>query len=179
MRKALLVLAICSLAAPAWAGGAFSLFGTWSQTTEESEAIGAGVRLSYGSDHIKGDLTWTWLPVANDVDTTIGFDDDLQIIPTDLGVRYIINPKGTVSFYFGGGITYFWANLSNGWISDEWGAHGMGGFNFGKGRAQLFVEGTYRWADGKVSFTQDPNTTVRGDLTYGGLGINVGVFWRW
>ena len=60
MRKALLILGICIVAAPAWAGGGFSLFGSYAQLSDDAEGIGFGARLSVGGDRWIGDLTWTW-----------------------------------------------------------------------------------------------------------------------
>ena len=51
MRKAFLVLGICILAVPAWAGGGYSLFGTWSEINEDASAPGAGMRVSIGGKH--------------------------------------------------------------------------------------------------------------------------------
>ena len=48
MRKALLVLGICILAVPAWAGGGFSLFGSYAQLSDDSEGLGAGGRFTFG-----------------------------------------------------------------------------------------------------------------------------------
>ena len=59
MRKALLVLAICSLAAPAFAGGGYSLFGSYGAVDNHEWALGAGMRLTVGGEHWVGDLTWT------------------------------------------------------------------------------------------------------------------------
>ena len=48
MRKALLVLGICILATPAWAGGGYSLFGSYGSVDNLDFAVGAGMRLTVG-----------------------------------------------------------------------------------------------------------------------------------
>ena len=60
MRKALLVLGICILAAPAWAGGGFSLFGSYAELSEDAESFGVGGRLTFGGHNWVGDLSGTF-----------------------------------------------------------------------------------------------------------------------
>jgi len=52
MRKALLVLGICILATPAWAGGGYSLFGSYGSVDNHEFAVGAGMRLTLGGDEL-------------------------------------------------------------------------------------------------------------------------------
>ncbi len=177
MRKVVLVLGICLLAAPAWAGGAYSLFGSYAQITDDAEAPGAGVRFTLGSGHWAGDLTFTWYSKEDGVPTIAGVSDDLQVIPTDLGVRFFTNPSGGFNLYFGGGLTYFWTNLNDGSISDELGLHGLVGFTAGKSRTKFFAEANYRYAESEVSYRISPDLAVGGDLEIGGFGVNAGVVW--
>jgi hypothetical protein len=83
MRKSLLVLVGCLVlfAAPAWAGGAFSLFGTYGEVTESNRAFGARARHSLGGQSVMLDLTGTRFPGLS----AGAFDDDMQVIPFDLG----------------------------------------------------------------------------------------------
>ena len=64
MRKAVLVLVGCLVlcAAPAWAGGEFSLFGTYGEVTESNRSFGFGARISAGGESVMVDLTGTWFP---------------------------------------------------------------------------------------------------------------------
>src|SRR5512136_2537094 len=104
MRKSTLVLVGCLvlLAAPAWAGGAFSLFGTYGEVTESNRALGAGARLSLGGEWVLVDLTGTWFPGVS----AGAFDDDLQVEPLDLGLRLVFSPDSELRPYFGAGVTY-------------------------------------------------------------------------
>ena len=177
MRKALLVLVVCALASPAWAGGGFSLFGAWSEVTDDSQSFGGGARLSIGGERWVGDLTWTWLQSQSDVDIIAGIEDKIQVIPTDLGIRYLFNTSGAVKPYAGGGVTWFYNSLTNGSASNDPGLYGMIGFNFGKGRAAFFVEGIYRYAQSDIKYVITPNDVITGELDVGGFGVNFGVAW--
>jgi len=176
MRKALLVFVICMLAAPAWAGGGFSLFASYSELTEDVSATGFGLRATFGSEHVVGDLTWTWFPSNDDVDTVAGYQDNLQVIPTDLGVRFLFNTSGSFIPYIGAGGTFFYANLNDGNIDNTVGYYGLLGFNAGGGKAKIFAEVIYRY--GKADFSYRHATDpIQGELELGGGGVNAGVIW--
>ncbi len=177
MRKALLVLGICILAVPAWAGGGFSLFGTWTEINEDASAPGAGVRISVGGQHWVGDLTWTWLEGQDDVSTIPGFEDSIQIIPTDLGVRYLFNTQGSFKPYLGAGATFFYVNLNRGDADNPIGGYGILGFTLGQSRARFFAEATYRVGTADVTYQISPVATVTGSMDVGGWGANAGVIW--
>jgi hypothetical protein len=177
MRKTLLVLAICILAVPAWAGGGFSLFGTWTEINEDASAPGAGMRASVGGQHWVGDLTWTWLEGQDGVSTIAGFEDSVQIIPTDLGVRYLFNTQGSFKPYIGAGATFFWVNLNDGDADHAWGGYGILGFSLGKSRARFFAEATYRYGSTDVTYLVTPVESVTGSMDLGGFGVNAGVIW--
>lgn len=177
MRKALFVLGICILATPAFAGGGFSLFGAYSQVNADEFAPGAGVRLSIGGDRWVGDLTWTWFENKDGVDTIAGYNDDLQVIPTDLGLRYLFNSQGKFDPYVGAGFTFFYTNLNDGSADNAFGGYAMIGFNIGKGRTKFFAEAFYRWGRSDVSYHVTPNDQITGKMDVGGLGFNLGVAW--
>lgn len=174
MRKALLVLGICILAAPAWAGGGFSLFGSYAQVSEDAEALGAGVRLTVGGERWVGDLTWTWYPTEDGVETIPGFEDRLQVVPTDLGFRYMFNSSGSMAPYIGGGGTFFYTNLNDGDIDKAFGAYGLLGFNLGQGPARFFAEAIYRYGRSDVTYRRG-GQEFTGRMDVGGFGLNAGV----
>jgi hypothetical protein len=178
MRKALLVLGICILAVPAWAGGGFSLFGSYAQLSDDSEALGAGGRFTFGGQNWVGDLSWTWYPSKSDVDTIAGRTDKLQVIPTDLGVRYLFNTSGSFRPYVGGGGTFFYNNLNDGNIDNAFGFYGLLGFNFGNHTTKFFLEGIYRFGEADVTYAHPSNPT-RGKMDVGGFGVNAGVIWTY
>ena len=177
MRKALLVLGICILAVPAWAGGGYSLFGAWTEINEDASAPGAGMRLSVGGQNWVGDLTWTWLQQQDGVSTIAGFEDSLQVIPTDLGVRYLFNTQGSFKPYIGAGGTFFYVNLNDGSVDNTFGGYAMLGFSLGQSRTKFFAEAIYRYGKSDVTYYLTPVSTVTGSMDVGGFGVNVGVAW--
>jgi len=177
MRKALLVLGICILAVPAWAGGGYSLFGTWTEINEDASAPGAGMRVSIGGQNWVGDLTWTWLQGQDDVSTITGYQDTVQVIPTDLGVRYLFDTQGSFKPYIGVGATFFWVNLNDGDADNAWGGYGILGFSLGESRTRFFAEATYRFGSSDVTYNMTPVSVVTGSMDVGGFGVNAGVVW--
>jgi hypothetical protein len=173
MRKALLVIGICVLAAPAWAGGGFSLFGAYSEVNDDASAPGAGVRLSVGGENWLGDLTWTWFENQDDVVTIAGIEDGIQVVPTDLGVRYLFDSRGSAKLYVGAGVTFFYVNLDDGNVDNAIGGYAMAGFNFGHGRTMFFAEAIYRYGSTDVSY--GAADSISGSMDVGGFGANVGV----
>jgi len=176
MRKALLVLGICILAAPAWAGGGFSLFASYSELSDDASSLGAGLRVTVGGEHWVGDLTWTWFPSVDNVDTIAGFEDTLQVIPTDLGVRYLFNSSGSFIPYVGAGGTFFYTNLNDGNADNTFGYYAMLGLNLGQNTVKFFAEVIYRYGQADVAY-RDPIEPIRGELDVGGIGIDAGVIW--
>jgi hypothetical protein len=177
MRKALLVLGICILATPAWAGGGFSLFGSYGSVDNHEWAAGAGARWTFGGERWVGDLTWTWYQEVSGVGTIAGFDDNIQVIPTELGIRLLMNPKGSVIPYLGGGLTFFYVNLNDGSASNTIGGYAIFGINFGGKKTKFFAEGLYRYAKSDVSYRYAGDERWTGEMDVGGFAANVGVIW--
>lgn len=180
MRKTVLILGICCfLAAPAWAGGGFSLFGSYSEVSDEGQSFGAGARVSLGGARWVGDLTWTWYERADDilVLTDPLIRDDLQVIPTDLGVRYIIPTQGSFQPYIGGGFTFFYVNLNQGRAENALGGYILAGFNLGKSGTKFFGEVLYRMGESDVTYAADPNNVIYEKVDVGGIGVNLGIVW--
>jgi hypothetical protein len=177
MRKALLVLGICILATPAFAGGGYSLFGSYGSVDNHEFAVGAGMRLTLGGERWMGDLTWTWYQNVSGVGTIAGFDDNLQVIPTELGIRLLMNPKGKVIPYLGAGLTFFYVNLNDGKASNPVGGYAMFGINFGGKRAKFFAEGLYRYGQSDVSYPRAGDQRWTGTMDVGGFAVNAGVAW--
>lgn len=176
MRKTVLVLVGCLAltAAPAWAGGAFSLFGTYGQVNDHNNSLGAGARLSLGGESIRVDLTGTWYPRVNGIvvqdrgDTIYG---GIQIIPFDLGLRWVFARGSELRPYVGAGASYVFINLNSGDADDETGFYGLAGLQImGWGSGGLFVEGTYRWFDGNLNIGG-----VEYEESIGGLSGSIGV----
>ncbi len=175
MRKTVLVLVGCLalMAAPAWAGGAFSLFGTYGQVNDNNNSYGAGARLTLGGESFVVDLTGTWYPKVNGIvvdDPGVTIFDGIQMIPFDLGIRYVFAKGSGLRPYIGAGGSYALINVSGADVDDEFGYYGLAGLHYGTGGGGLFVEVQYRWLDSEIS---------SGGVTYeesiGGLAGTVGV----
>lgn len=177
MRKVVLVLGICLLAAPVWAGGGFALFGSYAQISEDAEAPGAGARFSLGSERWVGDLTWTWYQSQEDVNTILDIEDRIQVIPTDLGIRYLFKTSGSLKPYFGAGATFFWLNLNHGNADNALGGYAILGLNFGHGKTRFFAEAIYRIGSTDASYRINPDDNLTGSMDVGGIGINLGIAW--
>ena len=176
MRKALLVLGICVLAAPAWAGGGYSLFGTYGSVDNHEFALGIGARVTVGGDNIVGDFTATWYQKVSGVGTIDGRDDSMQLIPVEAGIRFILNPKGSVIPYLGGGLSFFYVNLNDGNASNPVGAYAIFGINFGGKRTKFMAEALYRYGKADVSYSGSGDQ-VEASMDVGGFAANVGIMW--
>jgi hypothetical protein len=163
---------------PAWAGGGFSLFGSYGEITKEDRSIGAGARLSLGGESLVFDLTATYLPQQS---TTIfreggaPVSDDLRITPLEIGGRYIFSAGSDFRLYLGLGGSYFLVDLGGGNSDNEFGFYGLGGFVFGaNANLQFFAEVLYR----QTEITVDYGHLGRADVDVGGLGLNAGLTFR-
>ena len=179
MRRIFLVLGCCCLlASPAWAGGGFSIFGSYSEITENDRGIGAGGRLSLGGESLVFDLTATWLPQASTTIIREGgapVSDDIGITPLEIGGRYIFSAGNDFRLYLGVGVSYFLVDLTGGQTENEFGFYGLAGFVFGaNAKVQLFGELLYRQAEVQVSYGDEGVA----DVTIGGAGVNFGVTFR-
>jgi len=135
------------------------------------------MRVSVGGQNWVGDLTWTWLQSQDDVNTIAGFEDKLQVIPTDLGIRYLFNTQGSLKPYLGAGGTFFYVNPNAGDADNTFGGYAVLGFSLGQSRARFFAEAIYRFGSTDVTYSSNPIDTVTGSMDVGGFGVNAGVVW--
>jgi hypothetical protein len=178
MRKTVLVLVGCLAlsAAPVWADGAFHLFGSYGEVNQYTRGFGFGARGSFGGDHVWVDLTATWFPSRSG--TLFKYDsnpvrDQIEIIPIDLGLRWIFGSDPSLRPYIGAGATYMMVNLSSGDADDEVGFYGMAGLIFQTGaRTGLYAEAIYRVVD--TPFTYEG---VEYDEKFGGFAGTFGILW--
>jgi hypothetical protein len=176
MRRTVLVVACLTLlAAPAWAGGGFHLFGTYGEINDWSNTAGFGARLSVGGERWIFDLTATWFPERStkigEADGWSGYDD-LQILPIEAGVRYVFAPKSHWRPYLGAGVSYFVLDLNQGRVDDEVGYYGMLGLLWHGDRGfGLYGEVLYRQAD--VTYTLDEGLDIKDKV--GGFAGSFGV----
>ena len=180
MRKTVLVLVGCLvlMTGPAWAGGAFSLFGTYGQINEYNGSLGAGARLSFGGERLMADVTATWFPSHNGVvakNGSVEVFDSLQILPLEIGARWMFSPGSELRPYVGAGASYMLVNLSQGDADDEWGYYLMGGFGiFMWDEAGCFYfEALYRKADATLQYG-----STSYDRSLGGFAGSIGFMWN-
>jgi hypothetical protein len=177
MRRTVLVVACLTLmAAPAWAGGGFHLFGTYGEVNEWTEAGGFGARLSVGGEKLVADLTATWFPETHGKIGCHGdekYYDHIQIAPVEVGLRYVFSPGKIWRPYIGGGVSFIVADINVGSVDDDAGYYGLLGLlRHGSGTMGFYGEVVYRQAElsyqlaGGVNFDED----------VGGLAAAVGVF---
>ncbi len=179
MRKTVLVFVGCLIlmTGPAWAGGAFSLFGTYGETNDFNSSFGFGARVSFGGERLMGDFTATWFPSSNGVvakNGSVNISDSLQVIPLDIGARWMFSPGSEFRPYVGAGASYTLVNLGQGTADDEWGYYGMAGFAIFlfDGNGGFYLEGIYRNTAvtlnyGSSSFDED----------LGGFALSAGFMW--
>ena len=182
MRRILIVTAVvCLLSTSAWAGG-FALFGSYWETSDADEAIGGGGRLSFGQG-LSVDLGFTYYRETDGPSLEgRGEDYDLQVMPFDLGVRYLFDLDGIFDPYLGAGVSYFIIDAESVRTDDELGYYGQVGFELTLHRnMNLMVEVMYREADATLSWhgaSTLPEAVDRIDDGIGGFAANVGVLWR-
>jgi hypothetical protein len=176
MRRIVLVLGLCTLlAGSAWAGGGLHLFGTYGELNEFEKSGGAGGRISVGGEKLVVDLTMTWFPersggVVDSGGATIF--DELQIVPIEVGLRYVFAPGKELRPYLGAGVSWFVVDLNTGSVDDEAGYYGLAGLVWGDGVGlDLFGEVIYR----EATVTADYGFAGDFDIDVGGLAAAVGV----
>jgi hypothetical protein len=180
MRKTVFVLVGCLVlvTGPAWADGAFSLFGTYGQINDYTSSFGAGARFSIGGERLMGDLTATWFPSHNGVvarDGGMDVYDSLQVIPLELGIRWMFSPGSELRPYVGAGASFMLVSLSSGDADDEWGWYAMGGFAvfLWDDAGGFYLEAVYREADATLQYG-----SIAYEKSLGGLAGTAGFMWR-
>jgi len=179
MRRIILVLGCCCLlTAPAWAGGGFSVFGAYSEITENDRSPGVGARFTFGGESLVLDLTATWLPYRSTAvfrEAGSPVTDELRITPLEIGGRYIFSAGKDFRLYLGLGGSYFLVDVSGGKADDKLGFYALGGFIFGaNARVSFFGEVTYRQADHDIDYGE----LGKSDVTLGGAGVNAGLTFK-
>ena len=160
MRKIVLAVGcMCLLTAPAWAGGGFSLFGTYGQVNDYISSGGLGGRVTFGGQKLMVDLTVTWFPERTGTIINSGglqISDSLQLYPIELGLRYVFGPGEEFRPYVGAGASWIVTDLQGGSMDDELGFYVLAGMVWGDGRGvDGFVEGVFRRAQTDVDYGRD------------------------
>jgi hypothetical protein len=153
--------------------------GSWWEAGDSGSTYGFGIRGTLG-DIWALDLGWTYFGEGDDVHVDIPGDNDVDLGGIDanvfdVGARYTL----PTNLYFGGGLSYFDFDHDTASIDGEWGVYGLVGWSFGAEHVRGFVEGMYRYTEGTISYDDHHfDGTVDRDVSHDGLGLNVGIMYR-
>ncbi|HLE84952.1 MAG TPA: outer membrane beta-barrel protein [Thermoanaerobaculia bacterium] len=199
MKKALILIAVAAVAFGGSAASAsdFAVFGSYLDTEDLDQSVGAGVRAGFGN-RFQLDLRASYFPdlsedfesFVDDPGTDPGrFQNDVEAIPLDAGLKLNFNPEEGWNPYVGGGATYWFLDLERGEVDDEAGFYLAGGIEFARptGGVGFFAEAIYR--DVEATVNRDPNdfddlddvdfeAIRQRDLDVGGIGVNAGLIWK-
>jgi Outer membrane protein beta-barrel domain len=200
MRSSTAVLAgtiamlLCMAATPpARAEFGFSIFGSYWEPDDTSDAGGGGLELAFPlSQRWDLDLRGSYFEELDPEPLDVLFDADspfrnagLEVLPIELGLRFALAPNAeVVRPYLGGGAGYYLLDSDFGDVDDEGGWYGLFGLGFGdREGASFFVEAQYRKMEATVEEDPDHPFDFEGFddrvvLDLDGLGFNAGVTWR-
>jgi len=199
MKKALILTAVAVVAfgtGPAWASD-FALFGSYLDTEDLDQSVGGGVRAGFGN-RFQLDLRATYFPdltedfesFVDDPGTDPGrFQNDVEAIPVDVGLKLNFNPDEGWNPYVGGGATYWFLDTERGEIDDEAGFYLAGGIELARATGGVGFFGEVIYRDVEATVSRDPDAfddlddvefdaIRRRDLDVGGIGVNAGLIWR-
>jgi len=153
--------------------------GSWWEAGDSGSTYGLGVRTTLG-DLLALDLGWTSFGEGDDVHVDIPGDNDVDLGGInanvfDVGARYTL----PMALYLGGGLSYFDFDHDAASIDGEWGIYGLVGWSFGGKHVRGFMEGMYRYTEGTIRYNDHRFAgTVDSDVDHDGLGLNVGIMYR-
>lgn len=184
MKKSLfLAAAALALAAGTAAPAAatdFTVFGSYWNTQDADNALGGGAKLRFGIVELRGTY---FSDVTADTDPE-RFDFEVQAIPLEAGLAFKFAENDTISPYVGGGAGYYMLDTNIGDIDDEVGYYAVVGAdfgNFGSSGLAINAEAIYRSMEATVRNEEDltdPDIDEDVALNLDGLGVNVGLTWR-
>lgn len=179
MKKTILcaATALALAAGPAMASD-FAVFGSYWSTDDAEEAIGGGAKLRFGIVELRGtyfsDVTADTSPERNDF--------EVQVIPLEAGLAFNFAENERFSPYVGGGAGYYMIDTNIGEVDDEVGWYGVVGTNIGTpGGLSFMAEAIYRNMEATVTDEDDitdPDIDDEVDFDLSGIGVNVGLVWR-
>lgn len=195
LKKALLAWVFFSLVGTAaYADGGFSLYGSYWDTDDADETFGGGLTWTIPLGEVVGlDLRAAYYeeltsePFENLLDRDRVFEEGLEILPLELGVRFGLGDSEVWSPFIGAGATYYLLDSERAEVKDEVGFYGSFGAAFGdKVGPRFFAEAVYRQAEGTLSFDPDDlgdlddvDIDDNVDIDLSGFSVNVGIAWSW
>ena len=181
--KVLQFLGMAVILSVFWGGSAMAsslqVMGAGWEAGDSGTTYGFGLRGSFG-DAWSIDLGWTYFGEGDDVRITVPGRNDVELGGIDanvfdLGTRFTLPAE----IYIGGGLSYFDFDHETASMDGEWGIYGLVGWSFGSEHVRGFVEGMYRYTEGTISYADHRiNGTVDRDMNHDGLGVNVGLMYR-
>ena len=182
------------LASPA-AASSFNLFGSWQDTDDVGEAAGGGVSVAFGLGQVLDlELRGTYYEELSNEPLDALFEDDdpvfedgIQAIPIEAGLRFNLAQRGAFNPYISAGGTYYLLDSDFGDLDDEFGWYATLGSIFGdRDGASFFLEALYRNVEGSVQVDpedlgdiDDTEFEDEFDIDLSGFGVNLGIAWRW
>jgi len=181
MKKLVAVLSILGFgifgASGAVADGV-NVFGSYWDPSDGDETLGAGISLRGGTEPLYLQLRGTFYDDITE-DTAL-FENDLQVIPADVGIGVQIEANDRVELYGGGGVSYYFLDSENGSIDDEVGWYLEAGTELGVSEdIGVFVEGVWRTVEGTVDDDADDVDFDDVTIDLDGVSVNLGVVFRW
>ena len=186
-------LMLCLLAAPAaHADFGFSIFGSYWEPDDTSDAGGGGLELAFPlGERWNLALRGSYFEELDPEPFETLFDADspfqnagLEVLPIELGLRFDLMPEAAqIHPYIGGGAGYYWLDSDFGDVDDEGGWYALFGLGFGdREGASFFVEAQYRKMEATVEEDPDDPFDFEGfdegvGIDLDGLGFNAGVSW--
>ena len=181
-----------AMAPTAGADVGFSIYGSYWEPDETSDAGGGGLEIAFPlNQHFDIDLRASYFEELDPEPLQELFDSDspfqtrgVEVLPIELGVRFNFAPDAAVRPYIGAGGGYYLIDSDFGEIGDEGGWYGILGLGFGNREgASFFVEGQYRKMEATVEEDPDDPFDFEGFdppvvLELDGFGANAGVMWR-
>ena len=177
---------------PAQAEFGFSIFGSYWEPDDTSDAGGGGLELAFPlGSRVDLDLRASYFEELDPEPLDELFDSDspfrtagLEVLPVELGFRFNLAPDAAVHPYIGAGAGYYFLDSDFGDVDDEGGWFGLFGLGFGDSEgASFFVEAQYRKMEATVEEDPDNPFDFEGFddevvLDLDGVGFNAGVTWR-
>lgn len=166
LRTFILVLAMSVTLGPVASAGDVQVFGTIFDSQDGSDtATGLGARLNVG-DTIRLSLGYSYIDEGKIELGDLG-ELSLESSIIDVGGKFEL----PLNFYLGVGGSYYILDDSLDASDNEWGVYGNAGWSFGILAVHLFAE------------VQAPYVVARfgrdGDLDLSGIGLNLGLMFRW
>jgi len=180
--------------APAAHAAGFRLYGAYWDTDAAGDAFGGGLTIDFPVTRIVGvevrgayyeELGNEPFEALFEDDNPV-FEDGLQVIPVELGIRLDFAREARVNPFVSGGASYHFLDSDFGDVGDEFGWYAGGGVEIGAHQGVgFFAEAIYRDVEGSVEV--DPNAfddiddlefTGNVPVDLSGLGANLGLVWR-